>query len=304
MIELMASTLRDLGALTATDFAAAGSPQGRAWLAAVPSVVDDLVGRWQLTITTDHFRNGYSSIVVLADQGGRPLALKLSWPPGKVRDEAHALTAWRGHGVVELIACDLARGALLLERLDASRSLASIPVAEAAAAAGALIRTLAIEPSGPFPALRAAARQLATTIPARQHALADPLPDLFVTLAARLAANLARDPAHLMVHTDLHYGNILAGRGWVAIDPSAAQGAPERSTAELLWTRVDELPDAHAIVALLDTIVDNGQLDRAKSIAWSFVRAVDYWLWALENSLTVDPLRCERVAAALAPLAG
>jgi streptomycin 6-kinase len=31
---------------------------------------------------------------------------------------------------------------------------------------------------------------------------------------------------------------------------------------------------------------------------------VDYWLWALEKGLTVDPLRCERVAGALAPLAG
>jgi streptomycin 6-kinase len=300
----MASKQRDLGALTATDFAAAGSPQGRAWLAAVPFVLDDLADRWHLSIATDEVRHGYSSIVLLADQDGRPLALKLTWPPGQVEDEAHALAAWRGRGVVELIACDVPRGALLLERLDASRSLASIPVTEAAAAAGTLIRTLAIDAPGPFPTLHAAARQLAGTIPARQHALADPLPGPWVAQAASLAANLARDPARLMVHTDLHYDNILTGRGWVAIDPSAALGAPERSTAELLWTRVDELPDAHAITALLDTIVDNGQLDRAKSIAWSFVRAVDYWLWALEKGLTGDPLRCERVAGALAPLAG
>lgn len=303
MIELMASTLRELEALTVFDFAAAASPQGRAWLAAVPSVLDDLACRWHLTIGTDQVRHGYSSIVLPADQDGRPLALKLSWPPGQVRDEARALAAWRGHGVVELIACDVSRGALLLERLDAACTLASIPVAEAAAVAGALIRTLAIEPPGPFPVLQAAAHQLATTIPARQHALSDPLPGPWVTLAAKLAANLARDPARVMVHTDLHYENILAGRGWVAIDPSAALGAPERSTAELLWTRVDELPDAHSITALLDMLVEHGRLDHAKAVAWSFVRDVDYWLWALENGLTVDPLRCERVAGALAPLA-
>jgi streptomycin 6-kinase len=44
---------------------------------------------------------------------------------------------------------------------------------------------------------------------------------------------------------DLHYDNILAsqrpGGPWVAIDPSTAAGTPQRSVAELLWTRVEEL---------------------------------------------------------------
>jgi len=111
---------------------------------------------------------------------------------------------------VELVACDVPRGALLLERLDASRSLASIPLAEAAAAAGALVRTLAIEASGSFPSLQAAARQLAATLQARQRSLHDPVPGPWITLAASLAADLARDPGRCLVHTDLHYDNILA----------------------------------------------------------------------------------------------
>ena len=86
------------------------------------------------------------------------------------------------------MAADLPRGALLLERLDASRSLASIPLAQAAATAGALIRTLAIQPPPSFPALQAAARQLAATFAARQRSLQDPIPHQQVTLAARLAA--------------------------------------------------------------------------------------------------------------------
>jgi len=119
--------------------------------------------------------------------------------------------------------------------------------------------------------------------------------------------DLARDPGHSLVHTDLHYGNILAserpGEPWVAIDPTAAVGAPERSTAELLWTRADELPGPQAIRELLGTLAEHGQLDMAKAIAWSFVRSIDYWLWGLENGLTSDPLRCHRVAGALAPMA-
>ena len=299
--------MRALGDLAATDFAAAGSPEGKAWMAALPSLLRDLARQWNLTTADDLLGHGYNAVVLPVSQGGRPLALKLTWPPEQARKEADALAAWRAQGAVELAACDATRGALLLERLDASRSLASIPVAEAAAAAGALVRTLAVAPSGSFLSLRAQARQLAATIPARQRVLQDPLPGPWITLAVRLAAGLARDPARLLVHTDLHYGNVLAsqrpGQHWVAIDPDAAIGAPERSAAELLWTRADELPGPQAITGLLDTVVENGRLDRAKAVAWGFVRAVDYWLWGLDNGLTSDPIRCQRVACALAPAA-
>jgi hypothetical protein len=165
--------MRALGDLAATDFAAAGSPEGKAWMAALPSLLRDLARQWNLTTAGDLLGHGYNAVVLPVSQGGRPLALKLTWPPERARKEADALAAWRAQGAVELAACDAPRGALLLERLDASRSLASIPVGEAAAVAGALIRTLAVAPSGSFPSLRAQARQLAATIPARQRALQD-----------------------------------------------------------------------------------------------------------------------------------
>jgi streptomycin 6-kinase len=299
--------MRALADLAATNFAAVSSPEGRAWLAALPSLLCDLARQWNLTTAGGLFWHGYSGVVFPVRQGGQPLALKLAWPADKVRGEADALTAWRGRGTVELVAADISRGALLLERLDASRSLADVPLDEAAATAGALARTLAIEAPGSFPPLRAQARGIAATLQARQRSLHDPVPGQWITLASGLAADLAADPARSLVHTDLHYGNILAsrrpGQPWVAIDPVPATGAPERSVAELLWTRADELPHPQAIADLLGIIVENGQMDRAKATAWGFVRSIDYWLWGLENGLTVDPLRCRRVAGALAPLA-
>jgi streptomycin 6-kinase len=74
--------------------------------------------------------------------------------------------------------------------------------------------------------------------------------------------------------------------------------------ADLLWTRADELADPQAITGLLGIIAENGNLDQAKATAWGFVRTIDYWLWGLENGFTVDPVRCQRIASALAPLAG
>ncbi len=295
-----------LADLTATDFAAVSSAEGRAWIAAVPALLDDLARQWNLTAAGARFWHGYSAVVFPVRRGRRPLALKLAWPAGRARSEADALAAWQGRGMVELVAADGPRGALLLERLHGSRSLARVPLAEAAVIAGTLARTLAVESSGSFPALPGVARQLTSTLGERQRLLRDPVPRPWITLAVRLAADLADDPAHLLVHTDLHYGNILAsrrpGQPWVAIDPDAAVGAPERSVAELLWTRADELPDAQAVTRLLGVLVESGQLDWARAAAWGFVRSVDYWLWGLQHGLTADPLRCRRIAGALAPL--
>jgi streptomycin 6-kinase len=269
-------------------------------------LADGLAHRWGLAIAGEELRHGFNSVVLSTFQGDRPLALKLTWPPGRAQGEAGALAIWQGRGAVELVSVDASRGALLLEHLDAARSLTALSVIEAAAVAGTLIRTLAIEaPAATFPALQDTADELATTISARQRSLHDPVPADWVTLAAGLAASLAQDPQRMMVHTDLHYGNVLATQRpeqpWAAIDPVAASGAPERSVAELLWTRADELPDSQAITGLLGVIVENGHLDRAKAVAWGFVRSIDYWLWGLQNGLTVDPVRCERIAAALAP---
>ena len=47
----------------------------------------------------------------------------------------------------------------------------------------------------------------------------------------------------------------------------------------------------------------DGRCARTKATAWGFVRTIDYWLWGLGNGFTVDPVRCQRIASALAPLA-
>lgn len=73
---------------------------------------------------------------------------------------------------------------------------------------------------------------------------------------------------------------------------------------ELLWTRADELTSPQAVTGLRDTVIASGHLDPAKATAWAFGRTIDYWLWALDNGLTIDPVRCRRIAAALAPRAG
>ena len=228
--------------------------------------------------------------------------LKLSWPAERAVDEARALAAWRGQGAVLLLEADAQAGALLLERLEATRTLDSLELRAAAQVAGRLLRRLAIPaPEGVRP-LQAVAGDIGSSLQGRQERLGRPVPEDWLAIAGNLAHELGARAGDRLVHADLHYGNVLAGNRepWLAIDPKPVAGDPEHAVPELLWTRVDELEDAAAIRRLLTVLADSGQLDGDKARGWAMVRCVDYWLWGLGNGLTEDPDRCRRILAALA----
>ncbi|WP_163510310.1 aminoglycoside phosphotransferase family protein [Fodinicola acaciae] len=90
-----------------------------AWLDGLPSVLDSLAQDWSLTIGAT-MRGGHGALVVeatLAD--GTPSVLKVAVPGrrGQLGHEATALELAAGKSCVRLIRRDLARDALLLERL-------------------------------------------------------------------------------------------------------------------------------------------------------------------------------------------
>lgn len=103
-----------------------------------------------------------------------------------------------------------------------------------------------------------------------------------------------------LCHGDLGYLNVLQAydKEWKAIDPKPMIGDIEFSVPELMWTRIDEIKDS-GIIKHLDRIVQAGGLERQKTIDWTFIRTVDYYFWAIDNGLTIDPKRCLRLYKAL-----
>ena len=98
-----------------------------------------------------------------------------------------------------------------------------------------------------------------------------------------------------MVNWDLHYGNVLFAptrQAWLAIDPKPATGTPEFGIAQLLWTRIDEMAGPADFHRHLAALIESAGLDANLTHAWTLVRVVDYWLWALGIGLTEDPRRC------------
>jgi len=264
--------------------------------------VDRLCRQWGLT-PEDHEPFGDWNLVYLVRRGDERCMLRICGPGSDVDDEVAALQAWAGNGAVRLLEVNLGERVMLLERLAADRSLDDLPLSTGAELAGQLIRTLAVAAPAGLPLLVDVAQAAAEEMAIQQRRLGDPVPAEILSRAVDVARELVLDPGATLVHGDLHYGNVLAGtrQPWLAIDPKPFTGHPERSVAELLWTRLDEAADAAAIHSLLATIVSAGQLEPDRAYAWAVVRATSYWLWGLENGLTEDPVRCRRLLDALVP---
>jgi streptomycin 6-kinase len=270
---------------------------GRAWLAELPSLVTDQCRRWGLAVDGAPW-HGSNALVVPVVRAGEPLALRLAPPGDDVGDHARALRLWAGRGAVLLHAVDHDRRALLLERLDGSATLATVPLREAVEVLAGLAVALAVPVPDDVPSTAAAAADLASSIEADWDALARPFPARQLDAVLRAARARAAAPApDLAVDGDLHPQQVLRGRRapWLVVDPVLLRGDLEHDLGRVLWSRLDEVDDDAEVVALFDAFVDAAGVPRERARDWVLVRAASYLVWGLQRGLTLDPPRCRRL---------
>ncbi|MFZ3415790.1 aminoglycoside phosphotransferase family protein [Arthrobacter sp. 3Tela_A] len=293
------------------------SRQGRDWVESLPDLVDAAFRSFGVrpddsTVGTWH---GHGALVVPVLTGtGAPAVLKLPFPHPEAASEAPALQLWAGHGAVRLLDRDPAGSALLLERLDPDKTLLDVPVEEAVRVWGGIVRVLGISESedpewAGIPSVAERAEQLSDELPAEWEFLGQPFERWLLEEALAVCQTRGvvgrRSSRDVLVHADLHFGNILArpGDGYAAIDPQAVCGEAEYAVAPMLWNRLQDLdPEApeRALVQRLEDLCRAGGLDPAAAVEWSILRevanAVDY----LRDGMPGDAQRSVWVASALA----
>jgi streptomycin 6-kinase len=250
---------------------------GAEWLRRLPRLLDDLVEEWRLVPDGDVWCGAGALAVTVRSEAGRAV-LKVSWPHYEAQTEHLALRHWDGNGAVRLLRADPRRFALLLERLDPRTDLRSVPADEACGVIGDLLAQLRSPALPQTPTLATyAARQLAKPPPV------DVLPRRFVDQARSLAADLTADDTaeDWLLHTDLHYENVLRGerQPWLAIDPKPTAGDRAFEVAPVLWNRADELGTGSSVRwnlrRRLEIVCEHGSIDEARAKAWTIVREVD-----------------------------
>jgi streptomycin 6-kinase len=265
----------------------ANGEAGKAWLDALPRIVEQLCRRWDLNIGPA-LEGGCVGFVVPAERGdGARAVLKISLVDEETRTEADALRLWDGDGAVRLLDADPGVGALLLERLEPGAALERHPDRDRAITIGcALLRRLwrPVPTDHPFPLVRDLAGTWAREIPER-----------FERLGRPFEANLARDAAQfcgefatssepiVLANRDYHLGNVLAARRepWLLIDPKPLAGEPAFDTGHFLRSLLSPGVDRTRVDALVHRLAAELGL-RANAIRmWAFVRSIEDALWGI-----------------------
>ncbi|MFW0775621.1 aminoglycoside phosphotransferase family protein [Paenarthrobacter nitroguajacolicus] len=274
---------------------------GRDWLASLPGLISVALDRWQLSVDLAPGAepwNGHGALVVPVLRNGTPAALKIAFPHEEALVERHALALWDGRGAVRLLASDDARCSMLLERLDASRWLQDTPLDEARDVWGALMRELSIQPDDrlewrALDHVAATAERWSDELPAEWERLERPFPRWLLEAALEVCQTRGavgrRSGTDVLVHTDLHFMNILATlpdtslRGdYLAIDPQPQIGEAEFAVAPILWNRMHDLPRTDPEAGMLERCHDFSQaagLDPEVARQWSIAREVQNALW-------------------------
>ncbi len=268
------------------DDGAVGGPSGAAWSERLPRLLADVLDDWALE-PAGVGRTGWTSVVVPVRRDGVPHVLKLVWPHVEARAEALALRHWDGRGAVRLVQADPTRWALLLEPLDADRDLRGVEVEHACEVAGTLLRRLHV-PSPP--GLRRLS-DYALGMRERLRAAEVALPRRVVDRALSLVRELTADPGcdATLLHTDLHFENVLAGERepWLAIDPKPMAGHPAYEVHPLLRNRVEELGSGSAfrwsVRRRLEVVSAAAGIDEDLARLWTVVDATFGAVWAAEE---------------------
>jgi streptomycin 6-kinase len=287
---------------------------GARWLADLPAILAGLARDWDLTVGRPYELSlHYVTAVTRGD--GTPAVLKLGVPGGgSLEEEVPALAAFGGRGAVRLLRADLARGALLLERVDPgwrARDLIPGRDAEATSAAVGVMRRLHVPPPPGCLVPDVLTQAEAFDGYVRRFGENGPLPlDLVVRAGGLMRELCASATARVVLHGDLHHDNILRAtrEPWLAIDPHGLVGDPVYEVGSLLYNPDPDNRDA-TLAALVhsrvDQLADELAVPVDQVVAWGFVKAVlsDVWStsgWPTRGDRT-PVSRATDVARALLP---
>ena len=282
-------------------------PDWAAYIRRLPRTVDEMTDEWRLTYDGAP-RHGYTGLVlpVLTDEG-TPAALKVYYVDEESAGEPVALQLWGGRGAVELLSADPRRGAMLLERLGPDE-LNVVEDLEACRVVGELYGLLHRPPTPRLTDVRRLATRWLDRVSSLPHGAMSPR---FVEQALAAAPRLLAHDSTVVVHGDLHCGNVLAGerRDWLAIDPKGFAGDPAYELAPMLLNRWSETGDdpGTRVRARCHTLVDTAGLDERRCRDWVVLRCVLAASWeyvaAAGHDLTEDQrewvTRCVTVAKAM-----
>jgi streptomycin 6-kinase len=262
-------------------------PDGRAWLASLPRLLDECTEQWQLLVEPA-YPDGTASLALPATlSDGTPVVLKIQFPHLESTYEAAALELWDGDGAVRLHAHDEDRHALLVERCTPGTHLAEIGPDPALDVMIGLLPRLWKPAGAPFRTLEIEAEQWIDHLPAEWEEAGRPFAaSLLQTVVAMLDELAHSQGEQVLLHQDLHGDNVLRAdrEPWLTIDPKPLVGERELGVAPIV--RSSELGHSQAAVCgRLARVTDELGLDPERARWWTIAQTL---AWAFDGPRVLE----------------
>ena len=258
------------------------------WLAGLDELTAGLETRWRVRVTGLAEELSYNVVAFTEGSDGTPFVLKMSPPSDDFARELEALRLYDGDGICRLIQADETVGVMLLERLRPGVSLWNTDDESAARTAAELMQRLwrpVAEPHN-FRTLRSWARELYDY----PRQTVGPLPRNLVDKATALFDELLQiTETPVLLHADLHHGNILSAdrAPYLAIDPKGIVGPRGYDVATFLrnpWG-VERRPDLrHILDTRVNIFSEMLSLSPYEVAAWGFAHGVLSAVWSLSGT--------------------
>ncbi|GAA2452585.1 aminoglycoside phosphotransferase family protein [Streptomyces pulveraceus] len=258
---------------------------GADWLAGLPGIVEELLGRWACVPDGEAMHGGVGLIVPVRRPVEGAAVMKVSFPhPGNVH-EPDAFTAWGGRGAVLLYERDDAHFAMLLERARPSTLAEAEEGDELVRVAGRLSRRLAVPAPPGLPRLRERADAWEGQLLRNAEELSHVLSRYAVDAAVATVRELCHDQPDTLIHGDLHARNILRAdrEPWLAVDPKGYVGDRAYDGGLLLKTRAPALLESgdlrRALRRTLRVFAEAAEIDPERVRRWAQLHAVQAAFW-------------------------
>ncbi|ALG07967.1 streptomycin 6-kinase [Kibdelosporangium phytohabitans] len=280
------------------------------WLAGLAGLAERTLDQWRLTVDGKPMHGMASLVLPVVRPDGTRAALKLQPVDWEHESEPVGLRTWDGDGIVRLLDHDRDTGAMLLERLDDSRPLSTMPDDFAATEilAGLLARLTRVPGPDGMRHLKDSAEQMVANTPGTASKLSDQdEQNLLKDWAARVSEVLD-EPGDRLLHWDLHYDNVLAAdrEPWLAIDPKPLVGDPGFDIMPALDNRWDDIVATgdvpKAVLRRFDLLTEALGADRQRAAGWTVARALQNSLWEVDGGeQRLDPIQVAIAQAVTSP---
>jgi streptomycin 6-kinase len=265
----------------------AASAEGSEWLERLPGLLAGSAQRWSLDLG-EPFDQAFESLAVPGRRpDGTAVVLKLAFRGRENEHEGPALAHWGGDGAVALLDYDEERNALLLERAEPGTPLSYEPPEAALDVYVDLLPRLWRPAGKPFRTLADEAAWWAGDIERDWERSGRPIDRALLDVALQALNELPGTQGELLlVHQDLHAGNVLSAQrqSWLAIDPKPLLAEREFSLAPIV--RGTELGHSReAVLRRLDRLCEALGLDRDRTRRWTIAQTL---AWAITDAGTIQ----------------